>query len=236
LTQVWGVSRMRRATAATIDSGIGTDVGSGLMDGPLFDRLSARLAVAPESRRSTLRRLAGGGVAALLLRVDAEPISAKKKKRKKCKKGKTKCGRTCIPTAGCCTSGMPGCPAFSACTNGQCVCTQGLRQCGQECIPTAACCTDAECGAVPCIAHTCDCTGRGDGTACGGGKQCSGGVCAKPPPCTAGFDSCVVDADCCSVSCLPVLGTKVCTCSPGGKQCRGGDCCAGLNCVGFFCQ
>jgi hypothetical protein len=204
------------------------------MDGHNFDWLSKRLVIAPESRRSTLRRLTTGGVTALLLRLEWEQGAAKKRKR--CKKGKKKCGRTCIAKTACCTGGTPGCAAFSACTNGQCACNQGMTQCGQECIPKAACCTDAECGAVQCIAHTCDCNGRGDGTDCGGGKQCSGGACAKPPPCTAGFEGCAVDANCCSASCEQVLGTDVCTCSPSGRQCQGGDCCAGLTCIGFVCQ
>jgi len=234
LSLVRDVMRMRYQTPPPIDSVIHTGKGSGVMDCHLLDQLSKRLAMAPESRRSTLRRLARGVFTTLLLGAAGEQGAAKK--RKKCKKGKKKCGRTCITQTACCTDGAPGCPAYSTCTNGQCLCNQGLRQCGSDCIPKAACCTDAECGAVPCIAHTCDCNGRGDGTACGGGRQCSGGECDKAPACTAGFEMCTFDAECCGVQCLPAFGTKLCTCSPAGKPCHSKDCCGGSTCIGFVCQ
>jgi hypothetical protein len=91
-------------------------------------------------------------------------------------------------------------------------------------------------GTGACVKGTCCPLQRVCGsTCCPNGKQCSGGMCV---PACAGFgDSCNVDGDCCSVSCVPVLNTKVCTCSPPGKVCQSsGDCCGGTPCVGFFCQ
>jgi hypothetical protein len=116
-------------------------------------------------------------------------------------------------------------------------CKQGHRRCHRKCIPFTACCSGAECGTVPCVAHTCDCAGRTDGTDCGGGKQCSGGVCAKPPTCVDFLDACVDDVDCCGLTCVPFQGSKFCACSPGGRLCHiSGDCCGGFSCVGFFCE
>jgi hypothetical protein len=170
------------------------------MVGQRLDRLSKGLAVAPESRRLTLRRLVQSGFTALLLPFERERAAARKKKRKKCKNGHKRCHR--------------------------------------KCIPATACCTDAECGTVPCLAHNCDCTGRADSTDCGGGRQCSGNVCATPPACLGFGETCVDDVDCCGLSCVsvPMLG-HLCTCSSGGRSCQGaGDCCSGLTCVGFVCQ
>ncbi len=227
------------------------------MDSDQFDALT-RTFRELRSRRGLLAGLASGLLAVVPLGFGTEVAAGKRKKCPPCKKrNKGKCkgtlpdGTACA--GGACQSGRcvaapppgsppgpppcaPGCPASSTCTNGQCLCNQGLRPCGQECITTLACCTDAECGTVPCIAHTCHCFGRADGTDCGGGKQCSGGVCAKRPSCTAGLELCTGNVDCCSGSCLPILGTKVCSCVPGGRQCQGGDCCSGFTCVGFVCQ
>jgi hypothetical protein len=219
------------------------------MEAGRFDAL-ARTLTRGRTRRRALAGLLAGALG--ILGTHSDDAAAKNKKPcppcKKRKKGKCKAnapdgtacaGGTCqsgrcvaAPPSGCAS----GCPAYAPCTNGQCLCNPGLQLCGQECIPTIACCTDAECGTVPCIGHTCFCFGRGDGTDCGGGKQCSGGVCAKRPLCTAGFGLCVNDTECCSVSCLPVLGAKHCSCVTGGRQCQGGDCCPGLTCVGFVCQ
>jgi hypothetical protein len=76
------------------------------------------------------------------------------------------------------------------------------------------------------------CQGKADNTDCGGGKKCSGGVCATPPPCTNGL--CLVDGDCCSGSCDE--GFFACDRGGSGKFCTSAVDCVSNTCVGFLCQ
>jgi hypothetical protein len=120
-----------------------------------------------------------------------------------------------------CSKSTP-CPACKTCKRHRCRPAATQTSCNGgagTCVKGACCPVQRVCGS----------------TCCANGKQCSGGICV---PACAGFgDGCSVDANCCSASCLPILNTNVCTCSPAGKVCQSsGDCCSGLSCVGFFCQ
>src|SRR5262245_41291080 len=76
------------------------------------------------------------------------------------------------------------------------------------------------------------CVGQPDFTNCGGGQQCSGGVCATPPNCGVAPDGCASQLDCCSNVCDPAVGT--CPLSDPGNPCRDArSCSGGATCVGF---
>ena len=80
-----------------------------------------------------------------------------------------------------------------------------------------------------------DCAGQPDFTNCGGGRQCSGGVCATPPNCGVYPAGCASGLDCCGNACDPAAG--VCPASAPGNPCRdAGSCSDGATCVGFVCQ
>ncbi len=79
------------------------------------------------------------------------------------------------------------------------------------------------------------CIGQPDFTNCGGGGQCSGGVCAAPPNCGVAPDGCASALDCCGNVCDP-LG-RTCPLSDPGNPCRDArSCSGGATCVGFVCQ
>lgn len=90
------------------------------------------------------------------------------------------------------------------------------------------------CGAVSCMAGACSCAGQPDLTNCGGGKQCSGGVCATPPTCGVFPDGCDSPLDCCGNVCDLQL---TCPQSAPTNPCRTtASCSDGATCVGFVCQ
>ena len=76
------------------------------------------------------------------------------------------------------------------------------------------------------------CRGHPDGTDCGGGKQCSGGVCATPPNCSN--TGCNGGSDCCSNQCN--TSTKFCSLSSPGQRCGSAFDCFSAKCVGFVCK
>jgi hypothetical protein len=79
------------------------------------------------------------------------------------------------------------------------------------------------------------CVGQPDFTNCGGGQQCSGGVCATPPTCGVAPDGCASPLDCCGNVCDPAV--RVCPLSDPGNPCRDArSCSGGATCVGFVCQ
>ena len=79
------------------------------------------------------------------------------------------------------------------------------------------------------------CTGQPDLTNCGGGRQCSGGVCTTPLTCGVAPDRCASALECCGNVCDPVRRT--CPLSDPGNPCRtAASCSGGAPCVGFVCQ
>jgi len=80
-----------------------------------------------------------------------------------------------------------------------------------------------------------NCAVQPDFTPCGGGQQCSGGVCATPPNCGVAPGGCASPLDCCGNVCDPAVGT--CPLSDPGNPCRDArSCSGGSSCVGFVCQ
>jgi hypothetical protein len=111
-------------------------------------------------------------------------------------------------------------------------CALGTRPCDDQCIPEANCCLDADC--PPGTNQTC----QGGTCACRPGQQDSGGVCGTPPICTAFFQPCAVDADCCSDFCTFLGASFVCGCCGGqGSPCHSSiECIPGMTCAGFICR
>jgi hypothetical protein len=203
------------------------------MDADRFDDMLRGLSQTP-SRRGIVGALGGfalaGPLGALLDRATVEAKKKKGKKKKKCKGGKKKCGKKCIPKSQCCTNA--NCGAQGACVAGACVCLSGFKPCLGSCIPDDDCC--GSCGSTSCMSGSCNCVGRADYTDCGGGRQCSGGVCATPPTCGRYNQECSSDGDCCSAFCP--ADVAVCGESNHDHPCYSTvDCFDGRTCVGFVC-
>ena len=88
------------------------------------------------------------------------------------------------------------------------------------------------------------CAGQPDGTVCGDGQQCSGGVCATPV-CPGNSQRCLLDGECCSgtCNCGDSKGTGqcdipgFCRLSKAGEPCASTtDCATNLTCIGFVCR
>jgi hypothetical protein len=108
-----------------------------------------------------------------------------------------------------------------------------IPQCaGQQCGDDGCGGSCGSCGAVACNGAICLCAAQVDGTDCGGGRQCSSGVCATPPGCRN--LGCFRAADCCSGFCN--LGIVVCFSSNAGQPCTVDSDCGTNRCVGFVCQ
>jgi len=87
------------------------------------------------------------------------------------------------------------------------------------------------------------CVGQPDGTVCGEGLQCSGGVCATPV-CAGNTGFCLQTTQCCSgdCNCGDSKGTGQCD-LPGfcrrskrGESCASNADCDDLDCIGFVCR
>jgi hypothetical protein len=226
------------------------------MDDNRFDAFVCSLDIAIP-RRGALVGALGTGLAALLTRIGIETAEAKKRKRKKkCKGGKKKCGKKCIPKASCCKSA--DCPSGASCVNGGCVCPAGETDCEGTCADLA---TDgANCGSC--------------GNGCASGEICVARFCLTPcenpssqnplTPCPAdpggfcatvdGIAVCVLGEDICppfareSCDAEPCPDGRVCAnlicgldqflCAcPGGQTvCEDACCEAGLTCVDGQCE
>ena len=179
------------------------------MDADRFDALLRSLAAMP-SRRDVLRGLGGAGIGLGSLRlstvVAAKKKRKRKKKRKKCKGGTKKCGKTCVPSTGCCSSS--DCGTGATCVNGTCNCPSGFKNCESECIPAGQCCE-----------------------ACPGDKACAEGVCACPAnaPFECPGDACFREGQCCVTEACPV-GFE---CVDGLCLCPGADT---INCNEVCCD
>jgi hypothetical protein len=173
------------------------------MDHTRFDALSRAVSTTP-SRRAALTLLAGLGLGRL------EQADAEARKSGKCK---------------------PTCGECEKCKKGDCDTKNGKKKCKKgKCKPKAngTACATGTCQAGRCVF----CADKPDFTDCGGGNQCSGGVCATPPTCRVGGEpSC---AECCpGITCD---ASDHCACAPAGAPCRSSrGCCTGT-CVGFSCQ
>jgi hypothetical protein len=218
------------------------------MDGERFDDLFRRFSLAA-TRRGGVRALTGfvlaAPVTALLGLADSEAKKKRKrKKKKKCKGSTKKCGKKCIPSDDCCANA--DCGNGGSCVSGACTCTGGFKACNGACLPEADCCDAADCDdGDPCTQNVCNANGAcsnptsPDLTNCGGGKQCSGGVCAFPPTCQhAG--PCPEDnpSFCCSNVCISVDPSPIGTCVPIsqiGQPCLVSNFCDEGTCVGFVC-
>ena len=130
------------------------------MDAARFDAF-ARAITTSASRRATIAGALRASLAVVLLHLGSDDTDAKRKKRpkKKCRRGKKKCGKRCVDLA---TNGANcgfcgyACPSGS-CVNGACTCeTQ------EECVGTGSCaCVSrlqggAACSATPGAIGPCD--------------------------------------------------------------------------------
>src|SRR4051812_33305373 len=194
------------------------------MDAERFDRLTRTLTQTGSRRRALATALAGSlGLLGLSTVPDAQAKNCKKikhkQKRKKClAQAKSDIGTPCIPSCERKICGDDGCA-------GSCgTCGAGTHCLTGSCVPF--------------------CQGQTDGTACGGGQQCSGGVCATPPTeatcqhtqpneLIGGWYCAFDNSVCCSGVC-----TANTNCAKGGasKPCRDGSDCISNQCVGFSCQ
>ena len=146
-----------------------------------LDSLARELAGGELSRRSALKRLAGGALAAGVASIPgAEALAARQSKR--CPQSR-RCGDKC-------------CPAHAKCKRGKCKCNDGYTKCGKKCadLQTSVkhcggcdqpCAVNEGCNAGQCR-HTCtiadDCPPDGQ---CGV-KSCTNGFCGYAPNPTIG--------------------------------------------------
>src|SRR5205085_2240458 len=87
------------------------------------------------------------------------------------------CGNTCIPFAACCSASECSAVGSEVCDAGACTCPSG----------PSACCVNGDCTSPPackqlpatCTAATgaCSYASQSDGSGCGDGRECTGGVC-----------------------------------------------------------
>lgn len=102
--------------------------------------------------QNSRRTLLGGVLGLLAAGTTDSPSEAKKRKKKKCKGGTTKCGKKCVnlktDSANCGACGT-ACPAGQVCANGVCGCPAGQSLVQGVCIPTFGCTAQTDsCGAT----------------------------------------------------------------------------------------
>jgi hypothetical protein len=153
-----------------------------------------RTFAAKRSRRG-LHSAVMGLIATGVVNPPSQFVVEAKKHKKKCKGGKSKCGRACVDRrrdpSNCGGCGV-ACPTGGACNNGVCECP-GRVSCGATCVDLK---TDAaNCG-------TC-------GRACAAGKVCVEGLCWTPCPVPSGTCG----------SAVPCSGTGICVSLSGANVC-----------------
>ncbi|HET7092467.1 MAG TPA: hypothetical protein VFI22_03290, partial [Thermomicrobiales bacterium] len=244
---------VRRDGAAIRGSGHGRLHGREIdMDGDVFDRLTAAI-LGRGNRRAALRLLlgaAGGAAVPAWSGIDAR----KKKKKKPCPPGTTRCGKHCVDTTSdrkhcngcgnkCGGSGDVEC-CFGQCVDvgqdatncGACnnICDQGQecvqRQCVDACKPNEVrcllTCRDLQTDPTNCgqCDHEC---GHGFYRCEGGRCVCDGEICKNKACCPAGY-ICIGKGEACCPSGMYSCGDKAPgRCCPVGMTCRGscGDPC-----------
>ena len=203
-----------------------------------LDGLARDLASGEISRRSALKRLAGGAVAASVASLPGAEALASRSRR--CPPAR-KCGDRC-------------CPAHSKCRRGKCKCNEGYDKCGRKCVdmqtsvkhcgdcdtvcPEGSSCVEGFCTAPP---------GCGDGIVqaelgetCDDGNFFDGDGCSSTCQVEAGFQ-CVGEPSVCSPICGDgmIVGGEVCDGNDlGGQTCvtqgySGGDLACSNDCLSF---
>lgn len=193
-----------------------------------FDDLARDLANGTVSRRTALRRLAGGALGFGIALTPGAAIAAEELERARCPKSR-KCKGKC-------------CPPGAKCKKGKCKCKGGKRKCGKKCVdvqtsvdhcgacgnacPDGQACVGGECTPSPdlCGNGTLDAGEQCDGTNLGGGTCLSlgfaGGTLACAPDCT--YDT----SNCTQPECSPGE-TQPCYSGPVGTEdvgvCHGGS-------------
>jgi len=222
------------------------------MDPTRFADLVRTLARAG-SRRQTLGALLGGTSALLLeAATGATPRRpAGPRKKKKCKKGKTRCGKACVNTVtdpdncgGCgnqCNSTLgEGC-VNGACTAPPplCMCEAGCCDANNSCLPGDS---DQACGigghifCRACVAPE-TCGGGGLPGVCGDPGQPCGGHCTANQACVHGGCFPITDAQCTGCACGCTDGVdgsdkRLCLTLLGSEMCvSSDDCLVGHACV-----
>lgn len=179
------------------------------MDANYFDRFARALTAAP-SRRAVFGFALTGGVRSLLGLTDVQAKKKKKRKRSKKKrkcKGRTKCGKQCIPKSSCCTDA--DCGPLKLCADGVCVVGQGSCHAGADSCTVSV----LRCGPLD---PACFCFQNTIGEV-----RCGEGDTLDP---VNSCGECVNDGDCAAL--YPDVPGVFCT--------KGGDSCP---CGGFtFCQ
>jgi hypothetical protein len=171
------------------------------MDATRFDLIAKRLG-ARATRRTLFAVLAGLGLSGMAGSIQETEAG---KKRKKCKGGKKKCGRKCIPKGNCCKH--PDCGDHGICTLGACGCETGYKECQGSCIPLGNCCAHTECPS---------------------GQQCCKGACTVVTGCCNDVD-CQLGQLCDQGQCVTGQGN----CPAGANSCLSGDIPCGNGCYCF---
>jgi hypothetical protein len=118
------------------------------MDGTRFDSLTRTLGALAD-RRATVRALSGAAIGVFAPSSGADA----KKKKKKCKRGQKKCGKTCCPLGQFCRSGKCSIcpPPLFVCPIGGCAETL----CGGQCCAVRETCVDNQCAPCPDQVNSC---------------------------------------------------------------------------------
>jgi len=188
------------------------------MDPQKFDRLARVLASSRPTRRAALGLL-GAGLVSLLPSVGIGDSEA----RKRCARGKKRCGRHCIPKDDCCKD--TDCGTGECCTGGVCAVRKAQ---GEDCTEDAQCCT----GICDTYSNKCQqvrvsCTSDDQ---CPGGRCCEntfGGQCIYE---TATQGPCEPEVSCgfvlCGDRCSDITDGTYQFCGfDGSAACRKGRCC-----------
>ncbi len=220
--------------------------GGVLMDHQRFDDLTRALA-SGTSRRTMLKRIAGGAAGATLAMMGADTLAAKCRDiGKPCQSDAQCCSRFCSPDFKC------ACPAGTDVCNGECVtCTGGQvvnpTTCACQC-PTGTTLCNGQCVDLQTDENNCGACGEtclNNGLCGGGGCFCptpsfycsnsdaccvSGQTCSTSSPsgcCAFSAQPCNDDTPCCSTTQTCSATTGLC-CSPFGEFCSlNSQCCSG---------